>query len=93
MLAIFLPEVGVKVTHLTVEAFVLLGSSVARIAESAESSPNRPTFEAIMNCSARLFSTRSTKRCDGIYWEWVEMGCQNRTASSLVYVSEASKAS
>ena len=39
MVAIVLPEVVVKVAHLTFEAFVLSRSSVARIAESAESSP------------------------------------------------------
>ena len=36
------------------------GSSVASIAESAKSSPNRQAFETIMNCSAQSYSTRFT---------------------------------
>ena len=31
-------------------------------------------------------------RGDGVYWERVEGGSQNRVTSSLVFVSEASKA-
>ena len=44
--ATFLPEIVVKVTHLTVEAFVLLGPSEARIAESVKLSSNRLASEA-----------------------------------------------
>ena len=47
-----LPEVVVKVGHLTVEAFVFTGSSVARIAESVKSSSYRRAFKATVNCSA-----------------------------------------
>ena len=92
MFAIALPEVVVKVAHLTVEAFVLSGSSVARIAGSAKSSPNRRALEAIMNCSVLLYSTRSIIRDDGVFWACVEMGCHNWTQSSLVYMSKSSKA-
>ena len=67
MLAIFLPQVVVEVAHLTVEAFLLSGPSMATIAESAKSSPNRRAFEAIMNCSAPLYSIISTIRGDGAY--------------------------
>ena len=73
MLAIFLPEIVVKVAHLTVEAFFLSGSSVARIAESVKSLPNRQAFEVIMNCSAHLYLMTSTIRGDGDYWEWVDL--------------------
>ena len=73
MLAILLPEVVVEVAHLTVEAFLLSGSSVATIAESAKSTPNRRAFEAIMNCSAPLYSIMSTIRGDGAHWECVEL--------------------
>ena len=73
MLAILLPEVVVEVAHLTVEAFWLSGPSVATIAESAKSTPNRQAFEAIMNCSAPLCSIISTIRGDGAYWECVEL--------------------
>ena len=55
-----LPKLVVKVTHAMVEAFCSRGSSEARMAESAVSSPNRRAFEAIMNCSAQVYSTRST---------------------------------
>ena len=64
---------------------------MARIAESAKSSPNRRSFLAIINCSAQLCSTRSTTKGVGVYWEKAEGGCQNRTKSSLVYVSEDSR--
>ena len=73
MLAIFLPEIVVKVAHLTVEAFFLSGSSVAKIAESVKSLPNRRAFEAIMNCSAHLYLMTSTIRGDGVYWECVDL--------------------
>ena len=73
MLAIFLPEIVVKVAHLTVEAFFLSGSSVATIAESVKSLPNRRAFEAIMNCSAHLYFMTSTIRGDGVYWECVDL--------------------
>ena len=72
MLATFLPEVVVEVVHLTVEASLVSGPSVASIAESAKSSPNRRAFEAIMNCSV-LYSIVSTIRGDGAYWECVEL--------------------
>ena len=80
----------VKVTHLTAEAFWSEGSFEARMAESAVSSPNRRAFEAIMNCSAQLYSTRSTVSGDSVYCEKTEGGCQKRTTSSLMYVSDAS---
>ena len=72
MLAILLPEIVVKVAHLTVEAFFLSGSSVARLAEGVKSLPNRRAFEAIMNCSAHLYLMTSTIRGDGVYWESVD---------------------
>ena len=93
MFPLFLPNVVVKVVHLIVEAFLLSGSIVVRIVESANSSSSRRTFETIMNCSAQLYSTRSTTRGNGVYWERVKIGCQNRAISPLVYVSKASKAS
>ena len=68
----------VQVTHATAEAFLLSGSLEARMAESAVSSPNRRAFEAIMNCSAQLYSTRSTvKGCvigDICVFKWDERG-------------------
>ena len=46
------------------------------MAESAVSPPNRRTFEATMNCSAQLYSTRSTvKGCvigDICVFKWDE---------------------
>ena len=48
------------------------------MAESAVSSPNRRAFEAIMNCSVQLYSTRSTvKGCvidDICVFKWDEKG-------------------
>ena len=50
------------------------------MAESAVSSPNRRAFEAIMNCSAQLYSTRSTvKGCvigDICVFKWDERGAE-----------------
>ena len=43
-----------------------------------------------MNCSAELYSTRSTVNGDGVHCEKTEGGCQKRTTSSLMYVSDAS---
>ena len=60
------------------------------MAESAVSSQNRRAFEAIMNCSAQLYSTRSTVNGDGVHCEKADGGCQKRTTSSLIYVSDAS---
>ena len=60
------------------------------MAESAVSSPNRRAFEAIMNCSAQLYSTRSTVNGDGVHCEKADGGCQKKTASSLMYISDAS---
>ena len=73
MLAIVLPEIVVKVAHLTIESFFLSGSSVARIAESVKSLPNRRAFVAIMNCSAHLYLITSTIRGDGVYWECADL--------------------
>ena len=48
------------------------------MAESAVSSPNRRAFEAIMNCSVQVYSTRSTvKGCvigDICVFKWDEKG-------------------
>ena len=60
------------------------------MAESAVLSPNRRAFEAIMNCSAQLYSTRFTVSGDGVHFEKADGGCQKRTTSSLMYVSDAS---
>ena len=60
------------------------------MAESAVSSPNRGAFEAIMNCSAQLYSTRSTVNGDDAHCEKVDGGRQKRTTSSLMYVIDAS---
>ena len=57
----------IEVAYLTAEMFVLSGSSVASIAESAESSPNRRAFEATMNCSVQLYSTRATVNGEGVH--------------------------
>ena len=50
------------------------------MAESAVSSPNRRAFKAIMNCSAQLYSTRSTvKGCvigDICVFKWDERGAE-----------------
>ena len=66
---------------------------MSKIAESAKSSPNRRAFEAIINCSTQFYSTRSIMKGDDVHWEKAEGGCKNRTTSSLMYASEASKAS
>ena len=47
-------------------------------------------LRAIMNCSAQLYSTRSTVSGDSVYCEKTEGGCQKRTTASLMYVSDAS---
>ena len=60
------------------------------MAESAVSSPKRPAFEAIMKCTAQLYLTRSTVNGDGVHCEKDDGGCQKRTTSSLIYVSDAS---
>ena len=65
---------------------------MASIAESAESSPNRRAFEAIMNCSAQVYSTRSTVNGEGFHWEKAEGGSQSTPTSSLINVSDASRA-
>ena len=50
------------------------------MAESAVSSPNRRAFEAIMNCSAQVYSTRSTvKGCvigNTCVFKWDERGAE-----------------
>ena len=74
MFACLLPEIVIEAAFMTVEAFLFSGSSVASIAESAKSSPNRRAFEAIMNCSAQSYSTRSTVNGEGVHWEKVEGG-------------------
>ena len=51
---------------------------MARMAESAVSSPNRRAFEAIMNCSAQLYSTRSTVNGESVHCEKAEGGCQKK---------------
>ena len=66
MLAMFSPEVVVEVAQLTVKAVLLSGPSVAKIAESAKSSPNRRTFEATMNCSAPLCPVTFNIRGDDV---------------------------
>ena len=63
---------------------------MASIAKTAKSSPNRRAFEAIMNCSAQSYSTRYTVNGEGVLWEKGEEESQNKTTSSLVYVSDAS---
>ena len=63
---------------------------MANIAKTAKSSPNRRAFEAIMNSSAQSYSTRDTVNGDGVCWEKGEGGSQNKTTSSLIYVSDAS---
>ena len=60
------------------------------ISESAKSSPNRRAFEAIMNCSAQSYSTRSTVNGEGVHLEKGEGGSQNRTTSLQICVSDAS---
>ena len=54
------------------------------MAESAVSSPNRRAFEAIMNCSAQSYSTRSTVNGGGVHCEKADGECQKRTTSSLM---------
>ena len=61
------------------------------MAESAVSSLNRRAFEAIMDCSAQLYSTRSIANGDGVHCEKADGGCQKRTTSPLIYVSDASQ--
>ena len=78
----------IEVAYLTAEAFLLSG--IASIAEGAKSSPNRRAFEAMMNCSAEVYPTRSTVYGEGTHWEKAEGGSQSRTTSSLIYVSDAS---
>ena len=79
MIAFVLPEVAVKVTYLTAEACLLSGLLMARIAESAKSSPTWRAFEVIMNYLAQLYSTRSSMKGDDDHWEKAEGGCHNRT--------------
>ena len=71
MLAMVSPEVVVEVAQLTVKAVLLSGPSVAKIAGSAKSSPNRRTFEAIMNCSAPLCPMTFNIRGDDVSWECI----------------------
>ena len=63
---------------------------MASIAKTGKSSPNRRAFEAIMNCSAQSYSTRDIVNGDGALWDKGEGGSQNKTTSSLIYVSDAS---
>ena len=81
MFAFLLPEIVIEVVYLTAEAFLLSGSSVATIAKSAKSSPNRRAFEAITNCSAQLYSTRSIVKGDGVHWGKAEGRSQSSTTS------------
>ena len=60
------------------------------MAEIAVSSPKRRAFEAITNCSAQIQLARSTVNGDGVHCEKADDGCQKRTTSSLIYVSDAS---
>ena len=90
MFAFLLPEILIGVAYMKAEASFARGSSVASIAESAKSSPNRRDFETIMNCPAQSYSTRYTVNGEGVPWEKTEGGSQNRTTSSLVNVSDAS---
>ena len=92
MFAFLLPEIVIEVVLMTIEAFCSRGLSVASIAESAKSSPNRRAFEATMNCSAQSYSTRSTVNDESVHWEEGKGGSQNRTTPSLIYVSDASYA-
>ena len=90
MFAFLLPDIVIKVAYMTVEAFFARGSSVASIEESAKSSPNRRDFETVINCPAQSSSTRYTVNGEGVHWEKGEGSNQNRTTSSLVYVSDGS---
>ena len=90
MFAFLLPEIVIEVAYMTVEAFCSRGLSVASIAESTKSSPNRRASEAIMNCSAQSYSTRSTMSGECVHWEEGKGGSQHRTTWSLIYVSDAS---
>ena len=90
MFEFLLPGIVIEVAYMTVQAFCSKGSSVASIAESAKLSPNRRAFEAITNFSAQWYSTRSTVNGEGAHWEKGEEGSQNKTISSLIYVSGAS---
>ena len=58
MFTFLVPQSVIEVAFMTVEAFCSWGLSVASIAESAKSSPNRRAFEASMNCFARSRSTK-----------------------------------
>ena len=74
MLATFLPEVVVEVAHLTVEASLLSGPSVASIvAKQASFRGHHELFGIVL---------------DSFHYRMVPIGsvssCQNRTASSLV---------
>ena len=60
------------------------------MAESAVSPSNRRAFEAIMNCSVQLYSTRFTVNVDSVHCEKAKGGCQKRTTSSLMHVNDAS---
>ena len=60
------------------------------MAESAVLSPKREAFGPITNCSAQLQLTRSTVNGDSVHCEKADDGCQKRTTSSLIYVSDAS---
>ena len=46
-----------------------------------------------MNCSAQSYSIRSTVNGEGVHWEKGEGGCQNKTTSSLIHVSDAKQQS
>ena len=79
----------IKVAYMTAEAFCFRESLVASIAESAKLSPNRRAFEAIITFSTQSYSTRSTVNGEGVHWDKGEGGSQNKTISSLIYVSDA----
>ena len=91
MFAFLLPEIVLEVAYMTVEVFLHSGIVSSKyFAESAKSSPIRRAFEAIMNCSAQSYSTRSTVNGEGAHWEKGEGGSYNKTTSSLIYASDVS---
>ena len=90
MFAFLLPEIVIGVAYVTVEAFFLSGIVSGKYCQTAKSSPNRRAFEALMNCYAQSYLTRDTVNGDGVLWEKGEGVSQNKTTSSLIYVSDAS---
>ena len=69
MFAFLLLEIVIEVVYMTAEAFCSRRLSVASIAESANLSLKRRAFEAIINFSAQLYSTRSTVNGGGVQWD------------------------